>query len=573
MQLELINFTYSIHWSQLDTMASANIQYNTTTDRNENITDSPGNCFCDDVTCMTSLQEMSNSNIIDVFFLKKPRPSFNVSLIYLVIAATSQNTDNSMQDQEKYSSLDDILMSQEYLCDLHTHLLGMGNTGFWIDSIIDKPQILPAHLDFCQGPELRKRIFPLIWSEKQCAFINKEQAAELFDLLIEKNFPKCDDFCATLVEHFQRCDPDLIQIFKKMTIENERLLKQLKHYDLSFGNVDSTEKTRNNEGPIKHKILGNFTYDVVLTLDDLGKALGVTTPCNVKSYDLIQSKVEEKLGLHTYQKSTEQPSRSVFRRWIIFNARNQIFEVVKGITVEKLRQLITVDANKSEQACALARAHIRNAFSMCNPDGTDPRLIDFDRFHGSFTPEFYPRRFSLKDSLYSQRLDILAALLVYILRRYQTCLPPVRYCELSIGVGDICRPWILDVLCSFPPRESITMETIQRRKTSFRSIIENGGFSHLRNACPLDDELSLPCTPNVTYKFLAGFSRQTVKAHRLKDQSEAIQLLNDSPDVAIHYMLSAIVQSEEDERLASNNSNSKQPPESPIGVEVTIKRN
>jgi hypothetical protein len=101
-------------------------------------------------------------------------------------------------------------------------------------------------------------------------------------------------------------------------------------------------------------------------------------------------------------------------------------------------------------------------------------------------------------------------------------------------------------------------------------MIENGKFCHLRNACPLDTESILPCTPNVTYKFLAGFNRQKVTAHNLKDQSQAVKLLNNSPGVAIHYMLSAIVQSENDEKLASINN--KQPQEPLITAEVQDKK-
>jgi hypothetical protein len=494
----------------------------------------------------------------------------------------SQNTNSTEHNNEEHSSLGDILTAEEYLCDLHTHLLGMGNTGFWLDSIIDNRNILPENDMFCKHYELRKQLCPLIWSEDQRGFIDGEQTAKLFQLLIEHNFPNCN-FSNILEENFNGPNFDLIRRFTEITKNDEKLLKQLKHYGLSFGKAKPEGKAKNENGRVKHKILGDFTYDVVLTLDDLGKALGVTSSCeckcNVKSEDLIQSKVEEKLGLHIYQKSverqpteqkpTEQLSRPVFRRWIIFNAREQKFDVVKGITVEILRKLITVDPNKFEQTCALARAHIRNAFSMCNPDGTDPRPIDFDRFHGSFTPEFYPRRFKLKDSLYSQRLDILAALLIHILRNYQTCLPPIRYCELSLGVRDICRACILDVLCSFPPSDqSITKESIKPEKTSFRTMIEKGHFPHLRNACA---RAELPCTPNVVYKFLAGFDRQDVKAHRLENRSEAFQLLNDAPDVAIHYMLSAIVQSENDEKLTSNNNKQSSEPHTTAEVNYRTK--
>jgi len=539
----------------------------------------------------------------------------------------------------------------------------MGNTGFWIDSIIDKRKILPTHADFCNKPEICKQLCPLIWNSKKKTmeknpggFINGDLTAKFFNLLIKNSFPGSENNSDDLRESILKClkeenhaDKEEILVFEELM--NNDFIRKLIHFNLYFGKSKQYVPTQKDEVSEEQKQVGDFTYDVVLTLDDLGKSLGVITSWMVELDDLIQSKVEEKLGLHTYQELTKPRP---FRLWIVFNAREQKFQVVKGITVEILRELITVKPNAPSQACALARAHIQNAFSMCNPDGTDPRPIDFDRFQGSFTPEFYPRRFALKDSIYSQRLDVLASLLVHILRRYQCCLPPVRYCELSVGVGDICRPWVFDILSSFPAHQSIAKESL--KPSNFcNMIVKEGRFPHLRSACSTKEDSSnfcnridkegfclhlcsacsikedsltpsnfctviveeglcphlcsacstnqvspmpsnfstmivkkgrclhlcsacstkqvsltpsnvcnmivkegccphlcnacsteqrkLPCILNVTYKFLAGFNRQSVRAHRLSNQPEAIRLLNDSPDVAIHYMLQEIVQS------------------------------
>ncbi len=449
--------------------------------------------------------------------------------------------------------LETMLENEPHMYDLHTHLLGMGNTGFWIDSILNNPKILPKHADFRVKPELRKRLCPLIWTEMKDdeqqntnCFIDGDRTAMFFHLLIEKNFPgRGNDLNAlreSIIVDLYGDNRDNVEIPVFERLMDDEFVRILKHYNLFFG-ISKQYKTKENI--TDQNKYGDFTYDVVLTLADLGKAFGVTTSWMVEVDDLIQSKVEEKLGLHSYQNPTRPRP---FRLWIVFNAREQRFQVVKGMTVESLRELITVHANAPSQACALARAHLQNAFSMCNPDGTDARLIDFDRFQGSFTPEFYPRRFALKDSIYSQRLDVLASLLVHILRRYQCCLPPVRYCEISIGVGDICRPWVFDVLSSFPAYDPIAREDKNLPSTStFRQMIsKKGHFPHLRSACATVRN-NPPCVPNVTYKFLAGFNRQAVKADRLKDQPEAIRLLNESPDVAIHYMLEEIAESDKEQ--------------------------
>ena len=346
----------------------------------------------------------------------------------------------------------------------------------------------------------------------------ESKTAKFINLLVEKNFPKSCKL-EEILDAFND-DNDTRMTFENV-ISKDNFIHQLDHYDLSFGSLLSDTT-------------GDFTYDVVLTLSDLGKGLGVTTSPINNFDDLIQSKVEEKLGLHIYQESVEQPLKP-FRQWIIFNARKQKFEVVKGITVEILRKLI-IDSEISPVQRQLTEGRLKNAFSMCNPDGTEPRLIDFDRFHGSFSPEFYPCRFALKDSLYAQRLDILAALLLHVLRRYRSCFPPVKYCELSVGVGDLSSPWVVDVLCSFPTHEP----TVQQRSlptTSFRTMIDGGNFSYLKAIRRYD-------AVHVTYKFMVGFSRQMIAEHGLKDQDEAVRFLSECPDIAIHYMLEEIVRSE-----------------------------
>lgn len=467
---------------------------------------------------------------------------------------TDFDANKKTNEPEPDIPLEMILENEAYMYDLHTHLLGMGNTGFWIDSILNNPKVLPKHADFRNNRRLRKQLCPLIWKSIKTAergnisrFIDGDRTSLFFHLLIKKNFPghgnNLDGLRDSILNECRqnRADGMEIEIFRQLI--DDDFVRVLKHYNLFFGISE--------QYPTKPNVYGDFTYDVVLTLADLGKAFGVTTSWMVEVDDLIQSKVEEKLGLHTYRNLTR--SRP-FRLWIVFNTREQRFQVVKGMTVELVRELINVQANAPSQSCALARAHLQNAFSMCNPDGTDARMIDFDRFHGSFTPEFYPRRFALKDSIYSQRLDVLASLLVHILRRYQCCLPPIRYCEISVGVGDICRPWVFDVLCSFPADNPIAKEDKKLPMTStFRQMIINEDrFPHLRSACSTAKTKS-PCVPNVTYKFLAGFNRQTIIAPRLKNQPEAIRLLNESPDVAIHYMLEEIAKSEKSSQPVQEN--------------------
>jgi hypothetical protein len=358
---------------------------------------------------------------------------------------------------------------------------------------------------------------------------------------LQKTFTDLNDLiCCVLPEQ---------PVFYSMVEENNKFVRELRNRGLTFQE--------------------HFSYDVILKLTDLASGLGVTNRCN----EFIQAAVEEKLGFHIIPAS----DRPQFRHWIVFNARTQYFEVVYGITVEELRKLINIDQNAPREGSKLARAHIVNTISMRDAQGTDARPIDFHSFQGMFTPEFYPRRFALKDSIYSQRLDVLAHLLDHILHRYSTCHPSVTYCELSVGVGDITRPWVFDVLCSFPsapvqktdeqyttnsqlPLEQHTTNsqffTNYQNKIRFRDLLLSGNFPSLRNAVIKNTESQHKSELQIskcTYKFLAGFNRQQVQTSYFSNQQEAINLLNEAPQIAIHLMLNEISKSANNELITEKN--------------------
>ena len=446
-------------------------------------------------------------------------------------------------------SLSMILKAQSQLYDLHTHLLGMGNPGFWIDTILMDRKIMPTNRDFkdsVYGETLRHKLCPLVWDkEGHTGFVDGIHAANFFSHLVEKNIlpgeedniqPDGDNNNAQPQERkkFSKIIEDLEQKDISpvlLRLINKKFNGELLHRDLNFGE--------------------DFSYDVVLTLSDLAKGLGVKQMDGIE-FDLLA--VTEKLVGYL------SPGKVKFRDWIIFNARKQEFEIVYGIQVEELRELITIDPNKPDEAKKLARAHIINAFSMCDALGSPARLIDLHSFQGSFTPEFYPRRFSLKDSIYSQRLDILTALIVHIIERYQTSLPPVRYCEFSIGVGDLSKQWMFDVLRSVQGNDKMARACSQMHEknhtyisknelSSFSQLVLYGHFPHIRifsNAPKYDDSKNDGSSkPPVTYKLLAGFGRQNVQSPLPTNQNEALRLLYNSPQQAILLMIDEIIKSKD----------------------------
>ncbi|CAF1216108.1 unnamed protein product, partial [Didymodactylos carnosus] len=406
--------------------------------------------------------------------------------------------------------LNEILRNEPSLYDLHTHLLGMGDSDFWLYSVLGNERLLPTNKKICDSIDFRQKYGPLMWDDTKSKFINPECTDEFIRILINSN-GVCDHLLSSLSEK---------ETFRKLfkTIP----FTELKHHNLTF--------------------LKDFSYDVILKLDNLAKAFGIFERNTHR--DLLQTIVEEKLGFHDYKLRNSNTINNEFKYYIVFNARKQLFEIVYGIPVEIVRELVGGDVSDDkiqDKVILNARGYIRNAFSMRNADGTAPRMIDFSLFQGTFTPEFYPRRFALKDALYEQRLDILAYLLKHVLGRYISCAPPVKYCELSIGVGDLSRPWVFDILRSFSISDSIETNNRDSKNSSMINSVPRGiqkstfkqligkYFQHLAPG-------SNDCFQDVTYKFLAGFSRHQVQLPYINSQAEAISLLYGAPQLCIHLM-------------------------------------
>jgi hypothetical protein len=467
--------------------------------------------------------------------------------------------------KDAYLSLPMFFKSRSELYDLHTHLLGMGNAGFWVDTILMDPKIMPTNTEFIDHETIRKNFCPLIWDkEGNTGFVDGTEAAEFFYYLYRKNIlpveednilpveednilPVEEDNTLPRDENNTRSSKkkfsDVIEVLKKdfstvlCELIDEKFNKELLHQGLCFKD--------------------NFSYDVVLTLSDLAKGLGIK---KMDGIGFEQLAITEKLIGYL------SPGQGIFQDYIYFNARKQKFEINCGIQVQKLRELITVDPDKPSEAKKLARAHIINAFSMCDAQGTPARLVDFHTFHGSFTPEFYPRRFALKDSIYGQRLDVLAALIEHIAERYQTSLPPVTYCEFSVGVSDLSSPWVFDVLRSIgtylqteitPTGEKDSAKhtfIASKEISSFSQIAHNDHhFPHLRNIFT-KPKVNNTCKPRFTYKFLAGFGRQEVAYPLTKNQNDALRLLYNSPQRAILIMMEEIAKSKTEAKMSKTTS-------------------
>ncbi|CAF4623789.1 unnamed protein product [Rotaria socialis] len=403
-----------------------------------------------------------------------------------------------IDDQLNTALLLQCLKGQDGLYELHTHLLGMGNISFWIQDILIDRAKLPTQNDFINDDSFRCRLGPLVWNTKEKCFIDRTTTLKLFDELRSSYDSDPEKY---------NCD----EPFKGMM--SDEFHEQMKHHELNFQDKD------------KDKVKDNFSYDVVFSLENLAKGLGLEAS---EPRDRIQAAVEEKLGIHTRSDWVEHV---FFKNWIIFNAREQKLQIVYGIQAEELRMLIGGDKPIDQiiqPAQRDARAHIINAFSMMNADGSEPCSVDFHSFRGAFTPEFYPRRYALKDSMYSQRLDILAYLLWHVLHRYDICLPPVTYCEFSVGCRDLSRPWVVDILSTFTDIENL--------RSTFKEFIDIN-FPWLK---PRGFE------KRIVYRFLAGFKRETPPVSNAYSDDKPTTLFFEVPHYAIHIMLKEFYQSDQE---------------------------
>ena len=520
-------------------------------------------------------------------------------------------------------SLSMILKEEPYLCDLHTHLMGMGNANFWIDTILMDESVMPPNVKFNDDLGIRKAFGPLVWNKtdgpngSKSGFVKREETAEFFDYLVRKNVFRTEpeplfnhEASNQLLEPASSTEPKPINdedtteplpeeensdkmpeeagsTESKKPISYEEAMAPLR---IKFPTLSQlvTEDLYNDlfHGGLEFK--DDFSYDVILTLEDLRKGLGIR---NSNCEGFLQLAVTEKLGGHLQNRSMNSgdfdkriedirmksdgseifndllnqfkeyhnlQDRSIkLQHWIVFNARKQKFDIVYGMQVERLRKLIYIDPNKPSEAAKLARAHLINAFSMCDAEGNRPRPIDFHSFHGFFTPEFYPRRFALKDSIYSQRLDVLAALIGNIMERYRTCIPIVKYCELSVSANDLSKQWVFDVLRSFRFYDTKTIDDMkdaeepnlyvaQEQLSSFTQVVVNGSFPYVLSAFKSSQDRPDPV--NVNYKFLAGFDRQKIRSPFPTNQEEALHYLYRAPHEAILLMWNEIKKTRNDKR-------------------------
>ncbi|KAJ3184005.1 hypothetical protein HDU85_001856 [Gaertneriomyces sp. JEL0708] len=418
----------------------------------------------------------------------------------------------SSEKAELYHLLDRAA-SANWFTDLHTHLLGMGSADFWVSRImvtylprVKKKWDVRERMD---TKALNKFFKELIHA--QLELNNEENAAvnkwvNTFTGVLKKD---------TDLEQFNVLD---IMEFPKSTWDGLVKLKD-------------SEKTKMLECFGKY-----YTDDVVYTQKELLDAVHPPPSYNNEPQKLqfLESAFSKPPRLR------RRPFKEIFRQYLIFSARGKNgvaqFKLVTGITNSDLLELMELGENGAQDNMRSAQAKanevlIRNGFSMLNPDGTQPKSLhaaQLREFRGCFTPEFYPRRFALKDCIYSQRLEVLGILLNNTAGRYGKS--GVIYVEYSVGINDMLNlnVWkhLVESVFSTPtkgsggkPKKKQSGTPKEKSKKDSDELALCSDFKHLKPGWRQHLGAYVDRKRGFTYRFLAAFNR--TKVHGPKKQATA----------------------------------------------------
>ncbi|KAJ3332072.1 hypothetical protein HDU91_003179, partial [Kappamyces sp. JEL0680] len=291
------------------------------------------------------------------------------------------------------------------MVELHTHLLGMGSNEFWVQRIM------------CTY---------LVRVKEHAATDKWKELAVLlsYQLLVE------DTAVRNNVKAFQ-------SNLKANVLSTGLLLVDKP--------LETFLKAAGNRSRMAHVFESLLTFDVVYGKDKLEQSLGLDTQEDCESpANLVD--LGERLA-------------ACYHDHIIYNARKRTFTKVHGITNSQLVELLP--SNK------LLEARINNAFAMLNEEGEPPESPDLDKYRGRFSPEFYPKRFQLKDCIYEQRLEVLGILINNISARYAKS--GVYYVELSLGVKDLLNQDVWKHILKHSFATEIELKPIQKKASPKKS--------------------------------------------------------------------------------------------------------
>eukprot|EP00767_Chilomastix_cuspidata_P000103 gnl/Chilomastix_cuspidata/1025.p1 GENE.gnl/Chilomastix_cuspidata/1025~~gnl/Chilomastix_cuspidata/1025.p1 ORF type:complete len:1374 (+),score=268.90 gnl/Chilomastix_cuspidata/1025:415-4536(+) len=275
--------------------------------------------------------------------------------------------------------------------ELHTHLMGMGSPEFWRDRIMFGYLVrrLSAIRSFYKKPTSQK-IDPK----------GNNFEADLGELVTASYK------CHHVFRHDELCDesPDFAKTVEELKLQLRSTLER---------HADAT-----------------FTFDIVYSVEKLARGLGCEDHPTYAARDdeYFRESIITKLVC-----STREAFRDKFRKYVVFNERDQRYEVLYGIANEDLVNELDEETNRARKQ--EARKNLGQCFQMLSLRGEKPDPAQVVLYQDKFTPEFYPRRFAVKDCIYEQALEVVTFLLVHVSLRYW--LFNVSYVEYSVSAKDL----------------------------------------------------------------------------------------------------------------------------------------
>jgi hypothetical protein len=333
--------------------------------------------------------------------------------------------------------------------DLHTHLLGMGNYHWWmyrlmgreIPSLVAKASAQWEAGAGADGGETEKKIAEVSTNRKKREEDEEEEEKEVASGSAVRE-PADDMDPLAWYEEVPKEDRTALM---KLPLDNHRKVagQRARFNDLVRRTRDGDDTSSDFTSGLRMWLSeernepAKLELDVVFSFGNLLKGLGIG----------------QNWGVHCAKREIGQVlcnpalvELELAQPHIIFNAREQRFDLVQGIRNETMRELVGLsrpaEARTNSQEAAFMR--VANAFSMLSQTAGAPHEVVLSTFRGHFTPTFYPGRYAMKDNLYEQYLETLTLLLRHVCGRYERA--GVTYVEFSIGVGDVCRPWVMDAL-------------------------------------------------------------------------------------------------------------------------------
>jgi len=279
--------------------------------------------------------------------------------------------------------------AESILPDLHTHLMGMGDFEFWKWIMLT---VIPKYV-VCRNHRWIEHL-----EDKSAACYSKLD--ELIVLLRQKEKPQFD--------------------------KDRR--------SFASANVHGTDCS--------------FTRDVVYNVATLCDAFGVTSENVLEVLRKPEGQMtDEDYGIMKRAVLTKLTTRRginaglQFKWYLVFNARKQKCEYRYGLTNTTLMKKFNWTRNNDLFIQMFEMAGFGHAHSA--PTSSAIRQA----YQQRFTREFYPRRYCMKDDMYSQYPTVLDILIRTQLDKYAKA--GVNYVEFSVGFGDlVTRPWIFTHLSS-----------------------------------------------------------------------------------------------------------------------------